>query len=175
MLSAADDVEAGEKLRSPVTIYVALGSNLGDRLENLTCAVELLSEKVSDIQPSSIYETPPWGVLDQPRFLNQVVRGMTTLTPHQLLDFLKSIEKKMGREETIRFGPRVIDLDILLYGERQITAKRLQIPHPRMLERAFVMVPLNELSPDLLITGTSQPVHMLLKNLDQTGIVKIQA
>lgn len=155
-------------------IHIALGSNLGDRPGNLACALTLLSGFVDKIETSSIYETPPWGVLDQPRFLNQVVRGSTSLAPLRLLAKLKGIEREMGRQKTIRFGPRVIDLDILLYGERVIHYRRLQVPHPRMLERAFVLVPLAELSPGLVIPGRGQPVEEVLNTLDQAGIVRVE-
>lgn len=153
-----------------VTVHIALGSNLGNRAVNLSHARKYLAEFIEDLQGSSIYETPPWGVLEQPHFLNQVMRGSTTLSPLKLLDQLKAIEKKMGREETMRFGPRIIDLDILLYGQRTINYRRLQVPHPRMLERAFVMLPLAELSPGLIIPGHGLPVEVILSNLDTSDI-----
>jgi len=153
-----------------VTVYIALGSNLGDRALNLSLARKLTAEFIADMQCSSIYETPPWGVLDQPYFLNQVIRGSTTLSPLRLLNRLKDIEHDMGREETVRFGPRLIDMDILLYGERVINYRRLQVPHPRMHERAFVLVPLAELSPGLVIPGFGLPVENLLTQLDTSGI-----
>jgi len=153
-----------------VTIHIALGSNLGDRANNFSLARKLTAEFIADMQGSSIYETPPWGVLDQPYFLNQVIRGSTTLSPLRLLNRLKAIERDMGREETVRFGPRIIDLDILLYGERVINYRRLQVPHPRMLERAFVLVPLAELSPGMVIPGSGVPVEDLLTKLDTAGI-----
>ena len=155
-------------------VHIALGSNLGDRPGNLTFALTLLREFVDNIETSSIYETPPWGILDQPRFLNQVVRGSTSLAPMRLLARLKRIEQEMGRQKTVRFGPRVIDLDILLYGERVIHYRRLQVPHPRMLERAFVLVPLAELSPGLVIPGSGRPVKEILSTLDQAGIVRVE-
>lgn len=158
-------------MKKPVVVYIALGTNLGDRLSNLQHALDFMGEKIAISICSSIYETPPWGVLEQPRFLNQVIRGSTFLTPTRLLDFLKSIEARMGRVETIRFGPRVIDLDILLYGRRRVSTNRLQIPHPRMHERSFVLVPLNEIAPGLLIPGVEQTVKQLLQVLDLTGIL----
>jgi len=153
-----------------VTVYIALGSNLGDRAINLSLARKLTAEFIADMQCSSVYETPPWGVLDQPQFLNQVIKGYTSLTPLRLLESLKAIEHDMGREETVRFGPRIIDLDILLYGEQVINYRRLQVPHPRMLERAFVLVPLAELSPGLVIPGSGVPVEDLLAYLDTSSI-----
>ena len=158
-----------------VMVHIALGSNLGDRAGNLSHARQLTAEIVTDMHCSSIYETPPWGVLEQPYFLNQVLRGSTTLPPLKLLDRLKNIEKTLGREETMRFGPRIIDLDILLYGNRVIHHQRLQVPHPRMLERAFVMLPLAELSPGLVIPGIDRPVEEALAGLETTGISLFQS
>lgn len=156
-------------------IHIALGSNLGDRPANLARALELMGELVEISVASSIYETQPWGVLDQPCFLNQVVKGRTTLAPIHLLYELKAIERLMGRRETVRYGPRIIDLDILLYGDRVIHYSRLHIPHPRMLERAFVLVPLAEVSPGIVIPGSHLPVETLLQHVDQSGIAKFQA
>ena len=158
--------------RSELT-YIALGSNLGDRLENLTHARELVRSFVHITGESGVYETPPWGVVEQPLFFNQVIKGITQLPPLWLLNHLKSVERQMGRVKSVRFGPRIIDLDILLYGERTISYKRLQVPHPRMLDRAFVLVPLAELSPDLVIPGGKKPVQELLAGIDQDGIIKI--
>jgi 2-amino-4-hydroxy-6-hydroxymethyldihydropteridine diphosphokinase len=154
-------------------VHIALGSNLGERMQNLARARELMSVFVRINAESSVYETPPWGVVDQPRFLNQVVRGSTALAPLHLLNRLKSIERQMGRVKGERFGPRIIDLDILLYGVRSIDYKRLQVPHPRMLERAFVLVPLAEISPDLIVPGAIRTAAELLAEIDQDGIVKL--
>ena len=156
-------------------VHIALGSNLGDRAANLAHATDLMDEVIQITAASSIYETPPWGVIDQPRFLNQVFKGCTTLAPINLLYELKAIERLMGRRETVRYGPRIIDLDILLYGQRVIQYNRLQVPHPRMLERAFVLVPLAEVSPGLVIPGSGQAVETLLKQIDPSGVVRFQA
>jgi len=161
-------------MRTSAIVTLALGSNLGQRMDNLDQALKHLASEISILKLSSVYETPPWGVTEQPRFFNQVVKGTTSLPPHALLDFLKKIERRMGRVETVRFGPRVIDLDILLYGERIINTPRLQIPHPRMYERAFVLVPLAEIEPSLVIPGQQKTVAALLNNLDQSGILKVQ-
>jgi 2-amino-4-hydroxy-6-hydroxymethyldihydropteridine diphosphokinase len=155
-----------------VEVYLALGSNLGDRIRNLTQARLLLQAQVHIERESSIYQTPPWGYLEQPSFLNQVIKGKTMLAPHALLDFLKGIERSLGRKATFRYGPRVIDLDILLYSNRIINSKRLQVPHPRLFERAFVLVPLNELAPGLVLPGNTEPVNSLLSRLDTKGIQK---
>src|SRR5512133_1464243 len=122
--------------------YIALGSNLGDRSQNLAHARELLAEHVRIVKSSGVYETEPWGVANQPLFLNQVLEGKTELPALELLRFYKQIEQEMRRVETIRFGPRLIDLDVLLYGELQMQTPELTIPHPRMTQRAFVLVPL---------------------------------
>ncbi len=151
-------------------VYLALGTNLGDRCDNLRQALELISEKVRILKVSSIYETPPWGYTEQPVFYNQVLHGKTALTPLDLLTFVKEIESDMGRVKNFQNGPRLIDIDILLFGEQIITTERLVIPHPRMTERAFVLIPLSEIEPDLVIPGISKNVAELLRKVDQTGI-----
>jgi 2-amino-4-hydroxy-6-hydroxymethyldihydropteridine diphosphokinase len=136
--------------------FVALGSNLGDRAANLTRARAALAAGAMQIMgASSVYETEPWGPVPQGSYLNQVVRGTTKLAPRALLAALHTIEAKLGRNRRneIRFGPRVIDLDILLYDDLTLTEPDLEIPHPRMLERAFVLVPLAEIAPDRLVRG----------------------
>lgn len=161
-------------MKRPVEVFLALGSNQGDRMGTLAQARQLLQSNVQLTWVSSIYQTPPWGYLDQPAFLNQVVRGMTLLSPHKLLAFLKWIEKALGRVENFRYGPRVIDLDILLYAKRIIRSQQLQVPHPRMHERAFVLVPLNEVVPDLILPDVGQSVSELLNKLDTSGIEVVQ-
>lgn len=158
-------------MKNPVPVYIALGTNLGDRVANLSQAVEHMREQIEVLASSTIYETPPWGVTNQPRFLNQVILGKTLLTPTGLLDFLKEIESRMGRVDSVRFGPRLIDLDILLYGRRQVCTNRLKIPHERMHERAFVLVPLNEIAPGLVMPGTGQRIDLLLQELDTREIL----
>lgn len=136
-------------------IYLSLGTNLGNKKENLTYAVQLLSEKINILKTSSFYETEPVGYKDQPWFMNIVVEGITHLSPEDLLVFTQSIEQAMKRVKTIVNGPRIIDVDILLYESVKINTETLIIPHPRMTERAFVMYPLFEISPELLIEGKS--------------------
>ena len=120
------------------TVYIALGSNLGDRVANLLLARERISSPhVRLTRASSIYETAPREIVDQPWFLNQVVAAETTLFPRQLLARLLRIEHEMGRQRTIAKGPRIIDLDILLFGDAVINAAGLEIPHPRMADRRF--------------------------------------
>lgn len=154
-------------------VILALGSNLGDRCANLRQALKALSAKVSFIKTSSIYETPPWGFIEQPVFLNQVISGNTPLNPHELLTFVKGIEQEMGRIKNFQNGPRLIDIDILLFGEQIIHTADLVIPHPRMLERGFVLLPLAEIEPELTIPGTNKTVLDYLHKADQTGIFKI--
>lgn len=157
------------------TVFIALGSNLGDRALNLARARQLMAGFISDMQASSLYETAPWGVLDQPKFLNQVVKGVTALAPLRLLGSLKAIEKTLGRKKTIRYGPRILDLDILLYGERIIEFRRLQVPHPRMFERAFVLAPLAEIAAELVILPADASVAELLSRLDTSGVTRYPA
>jgi len=133
--------------------YLSLGSNLGDRKAQLQEAVRLLQANPSifNMRMSSIYETAPVGYLDQHAFLNLVVRLETNLSPLRLLDACQEIEQALHRERLVRWGPRTVDLDVLLYGREQLTTERLTIPHPRMYERAFVLVPLSELIPSLVL------------------------
>jgi 2-amino-4-hydroxy-6-hydroxymethyldihydropteridine diphosphokinase len=148
------------------TVYIALGSNLGERVENLLLARErIVSPHVRLTRASSIYETAPREVVDQPWFLNQVVAAETTLFPRQLLARLLRIEQEMGRRRTMDKGPRVIDLDILLFGEAVIHAAGLEIPHPRMAERRFVLEPLAELAPGLRPPRSRHTVRELLAHV----------
>lgn len=146
-------------------IYLALGSNLGDRLQNLRDAVERLAPQVRVTKISGVYDTAPWGVIEQPRFLNLVLAGETELAPIQVLRLLKEIERAMGRQETVRYGPRVIDLDVLLYDDVIFENEVLQIPHPRMHERRFVLEPLAEISPEVVHPKLKKSARELLDDL----------
>jgi len=140
------------------TVYLALGSNLGDRRANLSAARDhLASVDLTITRASAIYETEPRDLVQQPWFLNQVIEAETSLFPRQLLVRAQKIERDMGRKRIQPKGPRVIDIDILLFGEAVIHTPDLEIPHPRMLERRFVLDPLAELAPDLRhpVTGKS--------------------
>jgi len=141
-----------------VIVYLALGSNLGDRRANLAAALARLREGVTVDAISSLYETEPAYVTEQPRFLNAVLRGRTTIGPDELLAFVKEIERAQGRVAGPRFGPRLVDIDLLLYGDTALTTPELTIPHPRMAERPFVLVPLAEIAPDLIPPGWSESV-----------------
>ncbi len=151
-------------------VYIALGSNLGDRYRNFQIAFENLSPDIQVQQASPIYETPPWGYLDQPPFLNQVIQATTDLPPHELLIQLKQIERHLGREPTFRNGPRPLDLDLLFYDDLVLKTSELSIPHPRMRGRAFVLVPLANLAPNYLHPEFGLTVSQLLEETDQEGI-----
>jgi 2-amino-4-hydroxy-6-hydroxymethyldihydropteridine diphosphokinase len=122
------------------------------------------------VRESPIYVTPPWGYTDQPDFLNQVIEVDTLLHPIPLLHKLKKIETEMGRETTFRNGPRIIDLDILFYGQEVYEGENLQIPHPRLQDRAFVLVPLNDIAPDFVHPVLNQSVHEMLAKVDSSGV-----
>jgi 2-amino-4-hydroxy-6-hydroxymethyldihydropteridine diphosphokinase len=129
-------------------VFIALGSNLGERFAYLASGRRALAEVMSVEQVSGIYETPPWGLITQPPYLNQVVQGHSEVPAMELLRYLKSVETKTGRTAGVRYGPRVLDLDILFYGQQVLESETLQIPHPRIAERAFVLVPLSEIAPN---------------------------
>lgn len=151
-------------------IYLSLGSNLGDTEENIKEALRLLSEQVQIIKVSSYYETEPVGYKDQPWFLNIAAEGETALSPSDLLEFTQGIERRMKRVKTIINGPRIIDIDILLYNDDKIETPSLTVPHPRMTERAFVLVPLYEIAPELVIDG--KPITELVSSLKGEEIRK---
>jgi 2-amino-4-hydroxy-6-hydroxymethyldihydropteridine diphosphokinase len=151
-----------------IAAYIGIGSNLGDREGEIGAALDLLraEEGVDVVAVSSLRETDPVGYVDQPRFLNSAVAVETSLTARGLLDRLLEIERRLGRvrAEGPRFGPRTIDLDLLLYGDETIDEPGLQVPHPRLAERRFALEPLAELEPRLEIPG-SGPVQALLAGL----------
>jgi 2-amino-4-hydroxy-6-hydroxymethyldihydropteridine diphosphokinase len=122
------------------------------------------------IQASPIYITPPWGFEEQPDFLNQVLEVQTEIAPRPLLRYLKKIESKMGRLKTFRNGPRLIDIDILFYGQRVVKSSKLSIPHPRLHERAFVLVPLNDIAPDFVHPILNITVETMLSEIDVKGM-----
>jgi len=138
------------------TIYIGIGSNLGDREGTCLKALEELEKRgIKVTKKSSRYETEPWGVRDQPKFINMAVEADTDLSPEEVLKVIKEIERNFGRRETLRWGPRVVDLDILFYNDLVIDEPDLRIPHPHMHERDFVLKPLSEIAPE--------SIHPLLK------------
>lgn len=130
-----------------VTAYLGLGSNLGDREANLATALGLVAQRTHLLVVSSFYETAPWGYTDQPDYLNCACAITTSSGPLELLGVTQGVEKEIGRRPSFRFGPRLIDVDILLYGKRRHASPDLEIPHPRLAQRAFALVPLAEIAP----------------------------
>ena len=153
-------------------VYIALGTNIEPRDMHLSEALNLLEahESIAIQKRSSIYQTAPVGYLEQEDFLNMVIEMQTLLEPIDLLNYCQEIETKLGRKREIRFGPRTIDLDILLYNEENSTGDRLVLPHQRMHERAFVLVPLAELAPEVILPNTKKSVQSHLKELPSEDI-----
>jgi 2-amino-4-hydroxy-6-hydroxymethyldihydropteridine diphosphokinase len=153
--------------------YLSIGSNQGGRVENCVIAVAKLAHKVKVLNVSTVYETEPWGTAetaaDQPEFMNVAVEIETQLTPHELLETCKWIEDMMGREPGERWGPRIIDLDVLLYEERVIEDEDLVLPHPRMHERRFVLQPLTDIAPQVRHPLLDKTAAELLEDLGTGG------
>ena len=159
-----------------VTAYLGLGANLGEREATLAQALNILHEyptiKITKI--SSLYETEPMGFTEQPTFLNMVAEARTSLNQDGLLAAALAIEQELGRVRTKRWGPRVIDIDVLLYGDLQFHSAALTVPHPRLAERAFVLIPLAEIAPGLVLPGLGITVKKLLEtgNITGQGVVR---
>jgi 2-amino-4-hydroxy-6-hydroxymethyldihydropteridine diphosphokinase len=151
-------------------VYLALGTNLGDRSANLRAAIKALSPEINVIAKSKVYETPPWGYDDQPTFLNMAVKCETNLEPESLLKRLKQLEVQLGREQSFRWGPRLIDIDILFYDNIILESESLIIPHPHLHERAFVLVPLADIAPDFIHPVLKKTIKELLTGVDSNDI-----
>jgi 2-amino-4-hydroxy-6-hydroxymethyldihydropteridine diphosphokinase len=156
---------------------IGLGANLGDVRTTLERAITMLCDGngVRLTARSCDYATPPWGVIDQPPFVNACIAVETTLTPRELFARMQAIERELGRdrEKAQRWGPRAIDLDLLAYDDVALDDPDLTLPHPRLFERAFVLVPLAEIAPDRLIAGTR--VREALAKVDAAGIARLPA
>ena len=157
-------MNGGETDRAGETrvVYLGLGSNMGDRARAIRAGIDALDEAgIRPVALSSLYESPAKYILDQPAFLNCAGRFETDLTPEGLLDACKEVERKLGRKERERFGPREIDIDILLYEGECLTDDGLSIPHPALEERLFVLMPLAQIAPDLEVPGRGQVTDLL--------------
>jgi 2-amino-4-hydroxy-6-hydroxymethyldihydropteridine diphosphokinase len=154
------------------SVYIALGTNLGNRLSNLRAAVRAMPPEIIVQAESHVYETPPWGYEDQPAFLNMVIKTETDLEPEELLLYLKQLEAELGREQSFHWGPRLIDLDILFYDDLVLDSPPLVIPHPRLHERAFALVPLMDLASEFIHPVSKKSVRELLAEVDSQEIVR---
>jgi 2-amino-4-hydroxy-6-hydroxymethyldihydropteridine diphosphokinase len=157
-------------------VFIALGSNLDDRVDYLRRALKKISaiETAQLIRASAIYETEPVGKIDQPFFLNQVIEIFTNMAPEDLLDRLLQIEQDLGRERQERWGPRRVDLDVLAYGRRQMQTDRLTLPHPELQRRRFVLAPWADIAPEFEIVGLAATVNELLQRCrDQSRVQKL--
>lgn len=151
-------------------IYIGIGSNLGDKESNCSSAAERLCAKGIAIKKTSLpYQTKPWGVEDQPDFVNMAVEAETSIRPLDLLQILKTIEKEIGRQEGVRWGPRIIDLDLLLYDDLVISTDTLTVPHPLLHEREFVLLPLAEIAADLVHPVLKTTIRELSENIKKVG------
>jgi len=158
-----------------VTVYLGLGSNLGNRQNNLDEAMGFLSQRFQVAKVSSVYDTEPIGSIGQPRFLNLVCQIYTRLAPVGLLTLVKGIESKLGRVPGGSNAPRPIDIDILFYGDQIVETPELVIPHPRLTERAFVLIPLAEIAPDLVHPVSGKIIKDLLEGIrGRQGVLKLE-
>lgn len=151
-------------------IYLALGTNMGNRVQNLKDAIAALSPQMEVKAKSHIYETPPWGYEDQPWFLNQVLKVQTYLAPEPLLKHIKRLETALGRKVSFRNGPRLIDIDILFYDDLVLDTPLLTLPHPRLHERGFVLLPMMDLAPDFVHPVMQKSVREMLASCNLSGI-----
>ena len=155
-------------------VYLALGSNMGNRAANLKEAIAALSPQMEVKAKSKVYETPPWGYTEQEKFLNQVVKVQTYVAPVPLLKHLKRLEVALGRKASFQNGPRLIDMDILFYDDLVLATPELVIPHPHVHERGFVLLPMLDIAPDFVHPVRNQSVRHMLAACDLTGIVQLE-
>jgi len=153
-------------------VYLALGSNLDNRLANLKQAVSALSPQMEVKAKSDVYETLPWGYEDQPKFLNQVIKAKTYLDPEPLVKHIKRLEITLGRKPSFQNGPRLIDIDILFYDDLILDTPSLVLPHPHLHERGFVLLPLMDIDPDLVHPVNKKSVREMVMLSDVRGIEK---
>ena len=154
------------------TVYLSLGSNMGAKITNIKNAVEAIGaiEGIRVIKTSSLYATEPWGKKDQAGFINAAVEIVTSLTPGQLLERLQEIEIKMGRQPSEKWGPRIIDIDILLFGDEVLQSRKLTVPHPHMRNRLFVLIPLEEINSAIRFPDDGMDIkEVLTRVIDREG------
>jgi 2-amino-4-hydroxy-6-hydroxymethyldihydropteridine diphosphokinase len=154
-------------------VFLGLGTNLGDRQQQLQDAVTALGQILTVDAISHVYETEPWGDLDQPQFLNICLAAITALKPHDLLCAIKTIEQDLGRRATRHWGPRVIDIDILFFSNLIIDTPDLKIPHPHIAARAFVLVPLADIAPNLIHPQSHQSIDTMLRSVERGTVRRI--
>jgi 2-amino-4-hydroxy-6-hydroxymethyldihydropteridine diphosphokinase len=154
-------------------LFLGLGSNLGDRWANLQRAVRALADLMVIEAISPVYKTAPWGLKTQPEFLNLCLSTSTVLKPLPLLTEIKKIENRLGRKPSVRWGPRLLDIDILFYDDLILADEQLTIPHPQLAERAFVLAPLADLAPHFQHPQSSLTVEQMLAKVDQTAVYKL--
>ena len=150
------------------TVYLALGSNVGESRVNITQAIQLLGASIQQIKQAPLYISKAVGYTDQPDFLNTAISGRTNLDPEALLEFIKITERQVGRTASFHWGPREIDIDIILYGDQVLETDKLTIPHPRFRDRDFVLKPLNDLDPALIDPVSRQTTGQLLAKVDSS-------
>ena len=155
------------------TVYLGLGSNLGDREEHLRMGLDFLARSFQIVQVSSVYETEPWGNTEQSHFLNLAVEASVDMLPQQLLKVAKEVEQCVGRRPTFRYGPRVLDVDVLFYGGQVVATPELTIPHARIPERAFVLLPLVEIASSYLHPVLRLTIGDLLERVEGAGGVRL--
>lgn len=173
----ADVERADAQLQKPADVFdaiLALGTNLGNRIENIEEAIRRLTAdgSIRLVSRSKLYRSAPWGVTDQDWFINACIAIQTTLSPHELLKHCQMVENDMGRVRTIRWGPRIIDVDILTFKDLAIADPDLTVPHPLIAERAFVLVPLKDVAPELRLNGRS--IDAMLETLDAREVEAVQ-